>query len=117
VPQPAGRVQVPAVAAAGLPVLVLPLPLPLAEDVPDELHAARTAAAAATASTASSTRRRATPPLSHCVAVAAVENLPCCHDFLSFVPGLCFSRIIGIQRPNSCFLDARECGRGLSCVK
>jgi hypothetical protein len=49
--------RLPAVAAAGLLVLVLPLP-PLAEDVPDELHAASTAAAAATAGTASSIRRR-----------------------------------------------------------
>ena len=47
--------RLPAVAAAGLPVLVLPPPV---EDVPDELHAASTAAAAATASTASSIRRR-----------------------------------------------------------
>ena len=48
--------RLPVVAAAGLPVLVLPLPL--AEDVPDEPHAASTAAAAATASSASSIRRR-----------------------------------------------------------
>ena len=48
--------RLPAVAAAGLPVLVLPPPP--AEDVPDELHAASTAAAAATASSASSIRRR-----------------------------------------------------------
>jgi hypothetical protein len=47
----------PPVAAAGLLVLVLPLP-PLAVDVPDELHAASTAAAAAMAGTASSIRRR-----------------------------------------------------------
>jgi hypothetical protein len=47
--------RLPAVAAAGLPVLVL---LPPAEDVADELHAASTAAAAATASRASSIRRR-----------------------------------------------------------
>src|SRR5690349_17925928 len=49
--------RLPAVAAAGVLVLVLPLP-PLAEDVPDELHAASTAAVAATAGTASSIRRR-----------------------------------------------------------
>jgi hypothetical protein len=49
--------RLPAVAAAGLLVLVLPLP-PLADDVPDELHAASTAAAAAMAGTASSIRRR-----------------------------------------------------------
>jgi hypothetical protein len=42
-------------AAAGLLVLV---PLPLAEEVADELHAARTAAAAATASSADSILRR-----------------------------------------------------------
>jgi hypothetical protein len=46
--------RLPAVAAAGLPLLLLP---PLLEDVADELHAARTAAAAATASSASSIRR------------------------------------------------------------
>src|SRR5690242_10138854 len=49
--------RLPAVAAAGLLVPVLPLP-PLAEDVPDELHAASTAAAAAMAGSASSIRRR-----------------------------------------------------------
>jgi hypothetical protein len=48
--------RLPAVAPAGL--LLLVLPLPLAEDVADELHAARTAAAAATAASASSIRRR-----------------------------------------------------------
>ena len=47
--------RLPPVAAAGLPLLVPPLP-PLLEDVPDELHAARTTAAAATASSASSIR-------------------------------------------------------------
>ena len=51
--------RLPAVAAAGLPLL-LPLP-PLLEDVADELHAARTAAAAATASSASSIRQRVQP--------------------------------------------------------
>jgi hypothetical protein len=49
--------RLPAAAAAGLLPLVPP-PLPLAEEVADELHAARTAEAAATASSASSTRRR-----------------------------------------------------------
>jgi hypothetical protein len=49
--------RLPAVAAAGLLVLVLVLPLPLAEDVPDEPHAASTAAAAAMTGTASSIRR------------------------------------------------------------
>src|SRR4029077_221309 len=47
--------RLPAVAAAGL--LVLVLPPPLVEDVPDELHAASTAAAAAMAGSASSIRR------------------------------------------------------------
>src|SRR6185437_5552206 len=47
--------RLPAVAATGL--LVLVLPLPLVEDVPDEPHAASTAAAAATAGSASSIRR------------------------------------------------------------
>ena len=50
--------RLPAVAAAGLLVLVLPLPL-LVEDVPDELHAASTAAAAATAGSARNICRRA----------------------------------------------------------
>jgi hypothetical protein len=48
--------RLPVVAAAGL--LVPVLPLPPAEDVPDEPHAARTAAATATAGIASSIRRR-----------------------------------------------------------
>jgi hypothetical protein len=47
--------RLPAVAAAGLL-------LPLAEDVADELHAARTAAAAATASSASSSADRPVLP-------------------------------------------------------
>ena len=65
--------RLPAVAAAGLPVLagVLLLP-PLAEDVADELHAASTAAAAAAASSASSIRRRLGPLVIRC----ALSPLP-----------------------------------------
>src|SRR5215468_7235327 len=51
----------PAAAAAGLLLLLLllpPPPPPLVEDVPDELHAARTDAAAAMATSASSIRMR-----------------------------------------------------------
>ena len=62
--------RLPAVPAAGLPVPVLP-PLPV-EDVPDELHAASTAAAAATANSASSIRRRLGPLVIRC----ALSPLP-----------------------------------------
>src|SRR5690349_16848931 len=74
--------RLPAVAAAGLLVLVLPLP-PLAEDVPDEPHAASTAAAAAMAGTASSIRRRSG-------ASSRVSDLIIAFSFCSWTrPGPC----------------------------
>jgi len=97
----------PAVVATGLLVLVLVLVLPLAEDEPDELHAARTAAAAATASSTSSIRRRAGPLL-----IRRALPLPSRPEILSVAMTSCpFSWQLAPKGEHASFADAQEYGR------